>query len=404
MPSIVSRARSAAARVSPQVWRILAHSLLFGLAGSIADLLFNFYLVSLGYGADTAGLMATVYRGAGALLGLPIGLLIDRFGPRVLLIAGAMGFGLAYALLLLASQLWALAAIVFLAGIANVLALTAVVPLLTSITSSEERPTVFGMNASAALIIGLAGSSIGGLLPGLAAGILNVPAQDTAAYRLALTVVVVLGIISPLPVMLGFRTTTHTTGAATTAATPQRRQSSLTLIHFALPSLLLGIGGGLFLPFQNLYFRSVWGLSDAFVGAMLAVGALGMGLGALLGSPVAARMGLRQAASVLRFATVLAVGLMFVPFLPVVMLGYILRGTFIAASYPLNDALVMKLTPAQQRGAAVSLLSVLWSLGWSVSAWVSGQIQVGYGFMPVLAVSLVAYGLSAWAIWTIRDH
>ena len=53
---VPARARLALARISLPVWRILLHSSLFGLASSVADLLFNFYLVSLGYGADTAGL------------------------------------------------------------------------------------------------------------------------------------------------------------------------------------------------------------------------------------------------------------------------------------------------------------------------------------------------------------
>jgi predicted MFS family arabinose efflux permease len=176
------------------------------------------------------------------------------------------------------------------------------------------------------------------------------------------------------------------------------------LVRFALPSLLLGIGGGLFLPFQNLFFRTVFGLNDAVVGVMLAMGALGMGLGALMGAPVAARLGLRRAASSLRFGAVFAVTLMFAPVLPVVVVGYMLRGAFIAASYPLNDALVMQLTPLRQRGIAISLMSVLWSLGWSAAAWISGQVQVHYGFTPVLAASLVAYALSAWAIWTLREE
>lgn len=400
-----TRARATIARLSPQVWRVLMHSLLFGLAGSIADLLFNFYLVSLGYGADTAGLMATVYRGAGALLGLPLGMLIDRFGARALLVAGAAGFSVAYAFLLAAAQLWALILFVFLAGAANVLALTAVVPLLTGITNTDERAAVFGMNASAGLIIGLVGSSVGGLLPGLGALILGVDARNTSAYRLALSVVVALGFISVLPVLIGFRGRPILLETAAAAiANPQRRVTPIRLIHFAIPSLLLGIGGGLFLPFQNLFFRTVFGLSDAFVGVMLAMGALGMGLGALVGAPVATRLGLRRAAALLRFGAVFAVALMLTPLLPIVVAGYMLRGAFIAASYPLNDALVMQLTPVQQRGIAISLLSVLWSLGWSASAWISGQIQVAYGFAPVLVASLIAYALSSWAIWTLHEE
>ena len=67
--------------------------MLLGFAGSIADLLFNFYLVSLGYAADTAGLLATVSRTAGVVLGLPIGLLIDRAGARRALLVGVSFYG-----------------------------------------------------------------------------------------------------------------------------------------------------------------------------------------------------------------------------------------------------------------------------------------------------------------------
>jgi len=107
----------------------LLHSSLFGLASSVADLLFNFYLVSLGYSADTAGLLSTVNRMAGVALGLPIGLLIDRIGrgARWLLAWSATA----------AAGRWrscrrAVGAGVdaVLVGAAQILALTSVVPLM----------------------------------------------------------------------------------------------------------------------------------------------------------------------------------------------------------------------------------------------------------------------------------
>ena len=105
MSSPATRARAAAPRISAPVRRILAHSLLFGLAGSIADLLFNFYLVSLGYDAAAAGLLSTVYRTAGVALGLPIGLLIDRAGAHRSLLAGVLLHGLSWGLVLLSRSI-----------------------------------------------------------------------------------------------------------------------------------------------------------------------------------------------------------------------------------------------------------------------------------------------------------
>lgn len=395
-------ARAGLARLSPAVWRILTHSLLYGLALSIADLLFNFYLVSLGYAADTAGLLSTVGRGAGMLLGVPIGLLIDRVGPQRAILAGLAAYCGGWALLLQARELWALVGAQFLVGAAYILAATAVTPLLTGVTSEEDRATVFGLNASAALIIGLVGSVLGGVLPTLAAGLLGVGPQDTAAYRLALVAVIALGAAAMLPV-LGALPVVEEERRVGPVADADRRLPIRRLLRFAVAGLLLGIGGGAILPFQNLFFRDVFGLGDAAVGVVLAVASLGMGLGALLGAPVTKRTGLRRGAALLRLIAAFGTLVMLVPALAPAIAGFFLRGLFVAASFPMNDALVMRLTPPRQRGMAASLMSVLWAGGWAGAALVSGAVQIRWGFAPLIVVVALSYVLSALAIVTLPE-
>jgi predicted MFS family arabinose efflux permease len=286
------RARAALAQLTPPVRRILAHSMLLGLAGSIADLLFNFYLISLGYAADSAGLLATVSRVAGVVVGLPIGLLIDRAGARRALLVGVALYAGGWTLKLLSGALWALSAAEFVAGAALLLAQTAVVPLLARVTTAAQRPAMFGLNAAAALMIGLMGSAVGGLLPALAAAATGSGPQDVVAYRLALTSVVVLGLAAALP-LLRELPDAGCDAATAAAESPAARLRPGRLLFYAVPSLLLGAGGGLILPFQNLFFRERFGLSDAAVGAVLAWTALGMGIGAVLGAPAGARLGMR---------------------------------------------------------------------------------------------------------------
>jgi MFS family permease len=392
--------RAGFARLSPPVVRILAHSLLYGLALSIADLLFNFYLVSLGYAADTAGLLSTVGRGAGMLLGIPAGLLIDRLGAQRSLLAGLAVFCGAWVLLLQARELWALIVAQFFVGASFSLATTAVTPLLTGVTTDDDRASVFGLNASAALIVGLLGSALGGVLPTLSARLLGVDAQDTAAYQLALVSVIVLSVAAMLPVLGAF------------PVVEEKRQVGLDgleapplpitmLLRFALAGLLLGLGGGALLPFQNLFFRESFGLSDAAVGIVLAVASLGMGLGALIGAPVSKRTGLRTGASGLRMLAAAGVLFMLLPALAPAIMGFFLRGLFVAASFPMNDALIMRHTPPRQRGMAVSLMSVMWAGGWAAASLVSGAFQVRYGFAPLIVIVAMTYVLSAMAIYTL---
>jgi MFS family permease len=398
---VPSRVRTALARIPPPIWRILLHSSLFGLASSVADLLFNFYLVSLGYAADTAGLLSTVNRMAGVALGLPIGVLIDRAGARRSLILGVLLYGGGWALALLSGALWALAITQFLVGAALVLALTAVVPLMTGVTGPSERAVVFGLNASAALMVGLLGSAVGGLLPALAAALLQSDPQSVAAYRLALTAVVAIGLTAALPVLRGMPDAARDAAAAAVDIEPARL-SPRRLLSYALPALLLGIGSGAILPFQNLFFRQTFGLSDAAVGVVLAGSALVMGMGAMLGGPISARMGVQRAAATLRLGAAPALLLMLAPTLLPATVGFCLRGMCVAASFPLNDALVMQATPIRQRGAAMSLTSVLWSLGWAVASVLSGWAQLRWGFGPALVGAAVAYALSSMAIRAIK--
>ncbi|HEU5088599.1 MAG TPA: MFS transporter, partial [Roseiflexaceae bacterium] len=99
------------------------------------------------------------------------------------------------------SEVWALALTQAMIGAAAVLALTSVVPLLTGVTDARQRPAIFGLNAAAGLVIGLLGGTIGGLLPSMAANFLHVALRTAPAYRLALSVVVMLGIAAALPIL-----------------------------------------------------------------------------------------------------------------------------------------------------------------------------------------------------------
>jgi len=268
------------------------------------------------------------------------------------------------------------------------------------VTHDSARAHVFGLNASAVLIVGLLGSVVGGVLPTLTGGLLGVGPQDTAAYRLALAAVIGLGLTAMLP-LLGPMPRVEEPRAVGVGATSDERLPLRLLLLFALPGLSLGVAGGLILPFQNLFFRQAFGLGDATVGAVLAVGALGMGIGALLGSPVTARLGLRRGAALLRAGAVGAMLLMLIPALVPAMAGFFLRGLFVAASFPQMDALVMRHTPPAQRGLAVSLISVLWAGGWAGAAVISGMIQIRWGFAPVILAAAMAYVLSTLSIITL---
>lgn len=46
-------------------WRVLCHSVIFGVGMSFFDVLFSFYLVSMDFGIESAGLVSTTTRKIG---------------------------------------------------------------------------------------------------------------------------------------------------------------------------------------------------------------------------------------------------------------------------------------------------------------------------------------------------
>ncbi len=403
MLTIRLRAQAAIAQLPSPVRRILAHSLILGLAMSVADLLFNFYLVSLGYSTDTAGYLSTIYRFAGVVAGIPIGMLIDRAGAQRAIQIGAALYAIGWVAQLMVSNIWALGVTQAIIGAAGLLTLTSVVPLLTNVIHSEQRAAIFGLNAGAAMVIGLIGATVGGILPALFGGLIAVDPQSTTAYRLALCSVVILSLMALLPVLKAIPLLPDAAPRTNAAGAGQanERLPFIFIVRMTLPSLLLGIGAGVFLPFQNLFFRQQFQLSDAVVGTVLACGSLIMGLGAMFGSPFAKRLGLKRAAAILRLGSAPAMLLMLSPNLILTMIGFFIRGACIGASFPLNDAYTMQLVSPRNRGTIVSSTSMVWSLGWAATASLAGLIEKQYGFAPLLIVGTVSYVLSGIAIFAL---
>ncbi|HEU5090061.1 MAG TPA: MFS transporter, partial [Roseiflexaceae bacterium] len=128
------------------------------------------------------------------------------------------------------------------------------------------------------------------------------------------------------------------------------------------------------------------------------------GIGAMGGSVLARRLGLKRASAAWRLLAAPAMLLMMVPVLPAAIIGFLVRGLLVGASFPLSDAFVMQITTPRQRGTAVSIVSVAWSLGWALTSLISGWSQEAYGFGPAMVIAAIAYVLSAWTLIQLPDE
>jgi MFS family permease len=180
----------------PAVRHLLWFALSVGLGRAVWSLLFNLYLRQVGFREDFIGDLNFWMALASALVAPLAGLLSNRLGRRTMLLAGA-----ALEMIALLASVWfvqrgAIVAAMALSGIAFPLWIIAFNPLLAENTAPDERVSLFSLFNIIWLGTAMAGSLLGGWLPGLAARLGLVPdaarglaaaAESAAAYRLAAT-------------------------------------------------------------------------------------------------------------------------------------------------------------------------------------------------------------------------
>ena len=257
----------------------LVTTMLIGLTvdGGVYTVLFNLYLLRLGYGPEFVGLV----NGSGmlvfALCCLPAGTLSGRFGNRRMMILGLTLLTIGCGLLPFAELhtgnwqagwlfiTWCFAFIGFAMYFVNT------APFVMTVTHQSERNHVFSVQAAVWSLAGFAGSLIGGFLPGLFAIYLGVSLDQAAPYRYSLLVANLLLIPSVLAIV-GTREghpQPIKERQAKGEASPLRLIAFLTLVR-----LLVVTGVGTLFTFFNVYMDAGLQISTVHIGVLSAVGRL----------------------------------------------------------------------------------------------------------------------------------
>ena len=400
--------------LSHQVALFLLYNALLhiGLIG-ISDALLNFYFVSLGYSAETIGLLQSLPRVSGFLSSVPIGLLANRLGVRRVTLWATVGLAVSYALLIVWPTLAMLGFSRFLVGLFYGAVQIGMAPLMMTLVKAEHHTHLFAYHNLVSMGATAIGSVAGGFLPLLgvalfpqATRVAGVAAEQTPfAYRVALSVAMGLILLSTWP--LARLAETHRPPAVRGLfATASGCIPWRWLTKLSLPLLLFGFTGGLTFPFYNLFFRTTFDLADKTVGTVLSLGWLGMAV-LPLANPWWDRhwgrvrtLGITMSVAGLAFA-----GLSVAPTLAVGVLCYVVAISFRNVMQPVFQPLLMDSLPPDLHNIASSMGMVMWNVGWFAATAVSGFWQTAYGFGMIMRVVAVgAFLTGASVVWLFRNQ
>jgi MFS family permease len=379
----------------------LLFTVLAGLVYGIYWLLFNFYVLSLGYGQELLGQLITVSSLMALGGALPAGVLSDRIGRKPSLLVASLLIAGALAGQVLWPSVVGLFLMCGLLGLGESLATITSGPFLMENSSEEERTYLFSFSVGLNTLAGFAGNWFGGRLPAWVGHTAGFAATSTVAYRGALLAMVGIGLACLVPVlfMKERRRPLSEPGARSSPLRFAREHPRL-LGKLTSPMLVTSLGAGLLMPFMNVYFRVAYVQSDAAIGTLFAWGSLAMALGLLVAPPLADRWGkiklvvLTQAWSI-PFLVLLG----FSPSYGPAAFAYLIRLGLMNMSTPVYQTFVMEQVEQEARATVASLVSMSWSFGWAFSPSLSGWLQAHHGFDPVFLGTICSYVLAIFMYW-----
>ena len=245
----------------------------FGYAG-IYMVLFNLYLLRLGYGPGFVGLANGVGRLGAALFSIIGGALGTRFGSRRVAIIGIV---LASICLMLVAggewfsgttrQVW-IVVVVACAWMGGSAFLVNQAPILTGLTTPEQRSHAFSSLQATAIFGGFCGNLVGGFLPQVVVFIAGVPGDSPSAYRFPL----LLGglIVADAGLMTLLTQKGAARGERLSAAQRDPVPVGPTLV-MAVVALLLNASMAAYGTFFAVYLDSVLGVATPLIGLLMAL-------------------------------------------------------------------------------------------------------------------------------------
>jgi len=373
---------------APNARLYLAGSMLVGFSSGLLYLLFNLYVLSLGYDQAFVGLLASLPALVTAAAAVPAGILLPRLGFRNALFAGLAIYGAAQLawVLVPVRPILILASVV--SGIGTVLMSVVASPLMVASSNEESRTHLFGTQFALNTFASVIASVLGGQLTRVLGA-----SGASAGYRNVLLIATCVSLFAFIPIMRlrGFAPIAR-------AERPPRghwRPYGPLLSKLLTLQFVGALGAGMTMPFLNVFFRLRFGVSDAALGAVFAVSSLLTGCAGIAAPWVAGKLGKVRAivtTQALSIPLLLAMGL--VPVFGASASSFLVRTALMNMSSPVFAAYSMGIVPRDVRPLAASLTMLAWNSGWALSAWISGHVQVAFGFTPLFVITASLYSAS----------
>lgn len=368
-------------------------------------LLFNLYLLRLGYGLEFIGVFVSVGAFSFAVSSLPAGMAGRRFGSRRPMIFGMVILTVGLGMLASAAWVpvvWRSAWLIFFCGLrefGNAFYMVNSNPYLMSATAASERDYAFSLRGTLTPVAGFFGTLIGGFLPQLSEAYLGWSANDPANYMAPL----LLSSLLLLPGIIALWATREVeveAGAMTRETADRGTMPWGLFLPIAAVSGLFIVAASAGQSFYSIYMDTVLKTPTQLIGAVASCGQL-MSAGMMLMAPMLmgrwghagtfVRMGFCMGLSLLPMALIshwLAVGFSVV--------GVVVLMSFAATALTVFH---QELVPPGWRPAMSGVSLMAMGIGWGIVSSGGGYFVAAWGWPLFFLLALGGTVLGVGVFW-----
>ncbi len=351
------------------------------------------YLPEVGISGEAVGLILGVSAASVVLSAIPLGMLSDRRGRKLVFLLGTVGFPPALLVYAFTTNVGFLVLAAIVIGVTQGAFLTTWNAMIADQTTLENRDHAFSLSFVVNIVSNGIGASVFILFPTLSS---LTGVSIAGLHHDALLFFAGFACLSPISLAYLLRDFEEVSYPRTRLFGRGRKMGLL--LKFSFLNGLIGLGAGFIIPLIATWFWLKFGVPDTYSGPLLAVSYTTVGFAALWSAGLAKRYGPVKAIALTEaLSTIFMVSLAFVPDPVLAGTLYVIRQALMMMSSPISDSYLMSIIAPEDRGVASAINSIVWRLPNSATTVVGGALLAGGHFeLPfLLAASFYITSIAA---------
>ena len=378
-------------RFNPNARKYLLFVFLTTLNAGIYGVIFNLYILRLGFGEDFLGLILSISATSMGLFSIPAAFVCDRLGRKRTLLLSSVLSAISLFFLYNTTTPELLVLFSLASGMASALGLVTGSTFLLENSTKEERMYLFSMSSLIYTFSLLSGNMLGGFLPDILADLISAQSGSAISYRLTLYVSLVATVASLLPLAyVAEKNSEENNGIRGQLNIYRSIFKSKVIRQMTLFYCLYGVGWGTSLPYFNVYFDTVLGASANQIGIFFSLSQIFMILGYFLVPVLTERTGKVRLVSIVQILSIPFL-LMFVLTnnLLIAVVGFVMRYMLMNMANPILNSFKLEIVQPEERSMINSIMWMACYTFVGIGNYVGGLMMAkGDSRMPFMVTGL----------------